>query len=415
MSSKNILTLSSASIASQFITILGTLITARLFLPDDFGQLAFFFSLITLLTILGTLEYHRVISITEKDENSFIALNLVAKLLFFFGLFLLIILFFFDQFLIGFIGNKINYYWLYLLPVTLFASALFQSFSLLLNRFSLYKELAVSRVFLAFVVVLLNVAFGIYAVEGGLIFGTTVGTFLAFLLIFSISYRVFEKKIFQSNTKSEKKLSKDYINHPKHLTPSVMFGSTAEQIPIFIFFLFFDLKEAGFYAMATRVIYLPLTLIANAVGEVYRQEIFDAFRTRGSFEDVHYRTLKKTIFMALFIPILYPLLPVIFEIALGSEWIPAAKYSQILLISLFFQFIITPLDKSSLLVGATRYIFFWQFSRFFLNLFAVAAIYLFQLTAVEYLYWLVAVNILLYLVEGYAQLQFAKTRNIIEK
>lgn len=415
MSSKNILTLSSASAASQLITILGTLITARLFLPEDFGQLAFYFSLITLLTILGTLEYQRVISITERDENSFIAINLVAKLLFFFGLFLFAILFSFDELLQGFVGDKINYYWLYLLPVTLFASALFQSFSLLLNRFSLYKELAISRVFLAFSIVLLNITFGIYAVEGGLIFGTTVGTLLAFLLIFFTSYRVFEKKIFESDSKSEKKLSKDYINHPKHLTPSVVFGSTAEQIPIFIFFLFFDLKEAGFYAMATRVIYLPLTLIANAVGEVYRQEIFDAFKTKGSFEKIHYKTLRKTILMALFIPILYPLLPLAFEILLGEEWISAAQYSQILLISLFFQFIITPLDKSSLLVGATTYIFFWQLSRFLLNLIVVASVHFFELTAVEYLYWLVAVNILMYLVEGYAQLQFAKTKNTIKR
>ena len=302
-----------------------------------------------------------------------------------------------------------------LLPVTLFASALFQTFSLLLNRFSFYKSLALSRIFFASFIVLFNIIFGYFSLKGGLIFGTTIGTFVAFLLISFTSYGLFGKKIFESNFSKEKKLSVAYKNHPKHLTPSVILGTTAEQIPIFIFFTIFDIQEAGFYAMATRVIYLPLTLIANAVGEVYRQEIFNAFQEKGTFKDVHFATLKKTITIAFFIPLLYPFLPFIFEIVLGSQWIPAAEYSQILLFSLFFQFIITPLDKSSLLVGATRYIFFWQFSRLTLNLSLVIAILFFKFSVIEYLYCLVVTNIFLYLVEAYAQLQFAKTTNIIEK
>lgn len=415
MSSKNILTLSSASALSQLITISGTLITARLFLPEDFGHLAFFFSLLTILSILGTLEFQRVISITKKNEDAFVTLNLVAKLLIIFGLILFVILFLLEGLISELIKDKINYKWLYLLPVALFASALFQTFSLLLNRFSFYKSLALSRIFFASFIVIFNIIFGYFSLKGGLIFGTTIGTFVAFLLIFFTSYGLFGKKIFESNFSKEKKLSVAYKNHPKHLTPSVILGTTAEQIPIFIFFTLFDVKEAGFFAMAARVIYLPLTLVANAIGEVYRQEIFNAFQENGTFKDVHFATLKKTIIIALFIPLLYPVLPLIFETVLGSKWILAAEYSQILLFSLFFQFIITPLDKSSLLVGATRYIFFWQFSRLILNLFLVVAVLFFKFSAIEYLYSLVAINIVLYLVEAYAQLQFAKTTNIIKE
>ena len=113
MSSKNILTLSSASAVSQLITISGTLITARLFLPEDFGHLAFFFSLLTILSILGTLEFQRVISITKKNEDAFVALNLVAKLLITFGLILFVTLFLLEGLISEFIKDKINYKWLY--------------------------------------------------------------------------------------------------------------------------------------------------------------------------------------------------------------------------------------------------------------------------------------------------------------
>ena len=407
MSSKNILTLSSASAVSQLITISGTLITARLFLPEDFGHLAFFFSLLTILSILGTLEFQRIISITKKNEDAFVAINLVAKLLIIFGLTLFMTLFILEDLISNLIKDKIVYKWLYLLPITLFASALFQTFSLLLNRFSLYKNLALSRIFFASLIVIFNIIFGYFSVKGGLIFGTTIGTFIAFLLILYTSYGLFGKKIFESNFSKEKKLSKVYKNHPKHLTPSVILGTSAEQIPIFIFFTLFDVQEAGFYAMATRVIYLPITLIANSIGEVYRQEIFDAFNEKGSFKDVHYRTLKKTFLIALCIPFLYPILPLAFEFFLGSKWIPAAEYSQILTISLFFQIIITPLDKSSLLVNATKYIFFWQFLRFILNIFLIFLVLIAEISATYYLYGLVITNISLYIIEALAQLYFA--------
>jgi len=125
------------------------------------------------------------------------------------------------------------------------------------------------------------------------------------------------------------------------------------------------------------------------------------YRETGEFRQIYLKTLSHSIKIAV-IPFvaLLSIAPELFAFVFGEPWRLAGEYARILAVASFFQFIFTPIDKGALIVGATRYIFFWHLARLVgLIVIAISTSWL-ALTVETVLVMLVLVNVLLYSVEG---------------
>jgi hypothetical protein len=80
---------------------------------------------------------------------------------------------------------------------------------------------------------------------------------------------------------------------------------------------------------------------------------------------------------------------------------------SILAVSRFFSFVITPIDKASLVVQNTKYIFYWHLSRFLFNVLICVVVNYLELSPVHYLWMLVAVDLLHYGVELFYNYTFS--------
>ena len=251
--------------------------------------------------------------------------------------------------------------------------------------------------------------FGLSRVEGGMIAGQVTGQLGVTYLLARSVWRQDSRLFVNQKFNSQLRMAKRYLSHPLQIAPAQVIGVGAQQIPVFLINTAYTLASAGYFALAYRLVSLPTTLIANSIGEVYRQRISVAYAERGEFLSDFRAALNKTALIAAPpFALLYFVAPGLFAVIFGEPWRIAGEYARILLIGSFVQFIITPVDKGAVVTGASRYIFYWQLARLcsylVLSVFAV----LLDMALETVLWWFVFCNVALYLVDAVVEFCLAK-------
>lgn len=406
---RNVITLMTGTGLAQAIPIAITPILTRLYTPEDFGLVALFVACASVLSILATGRYELAITLPESDKEAANLLVLTLKLCAVTSFCLIIPIALLNEWIAEQLGNSEIAPWLYLLPISVMALGTYNAMQMWLNRYGLYKQMSMNRLQNSGYNAVINLSLGFIKFPAGLIWASTFGQVLAALTALWRSYKQDEQLFSQSDWEAQKKISRRYQHHPKHILPGQLIGAVAIQIPIFVMTSVYSLAAAGFFALAYRLVVMPTSLIASSIGDVYRQRIAKEYQEKGEFRAVYLKTVKTTAVIALPICLLmYLFSPIIFSVVLGKEWYKAGEYAQILVIAVYFQMIFTPIDKGAVLVGATKYIFLWHLTRLVLLVMAYLASNILLLKIETFLWCLVIVNIFLYTLDGYIEFLYSK-------
>ena len=138
-------------------------------------------------------------------------------------------------------------------------------------------------------------------------------------------------------------------------------------IPLYYLKLKFSLEEVGFFNIATTLLFLPVGIIANAIGQVYFQRISEYFNNNNGL--AIYQLTKTTITSAAFISsILFTtvyFLADYIDIFLGSSWKDANEVIKLFCFSSFFSFTSITIDRVSFALKKTIYPIVLNFLRLF--------------------------------------------------
>ena len=409
--SLNVLTLMAGTTIAQAIPIAISPILTRIYAPEDFGVFALYMAIVTVLSITVTGRYELAIMLPtdNKDANTLVILSILFTLCL--SAFFLIIILFFNESIAYLLGNPDISPWLYVIPLSILLTGLYNTFNYWNNRYKNYKIMSKNRIFQSAMIGGSQLSIGVaFLGAGGLVTGSIVGQLLTTIML----GRQYAKQQTNPITKwvSYKQLLQlayRYKNHPFHLLPAHWIGSAAMQLPILIISSTFGATVTGFYFMAQRLITLPVSIVASSIGDVYRQKASVAYREEGEFKSLFLRTLLVTIAIAI-VPftILYFIVPDLFSFVFGKEWRVAGEYAQVVTIAAFFQFVFTPVDKGALIVSATNYIFYWNVARLFSFLCLLLYTILFELS-VESMIWVITlINISLYFIDGLVEYNLSK-------
>jgi len=116
------------------------------------------------------------------------------------------------------------------------------------------------------------------------------------------------------------------------------------ELPPVLFAAFFSPATAGFYALAHRVISIPLALIGKAVADVFFSDSPEALRNGNLgllVSNVQTKLAQIVLPPALF---LFVAGPVLFKIVFGENWVLAGQVARWLAPMLYAQFIVSPLS-----------------------------------------------------------------------
>ncbi|MBP59133.1 MULTISPECIES: lipopolysaccharide biosynthesis protein [Idiomarina] len=359
---RNVLTLMTGTGLAQALPIAISPILTRLYTPEDFGVFALYVAIVSILAVVVTGRYELAIMLPKEDKDAFNILVLSVSLSLVISLALLI--------LIVFKGDDIAYLlkspkilpWLYWIPVSTVLTGIYQSLNYWCNRKSHYSRLAISRVFQSGGGAGGQLGMGLKgASTEGLIGGQILGVLLSTTILAKLIIKEERKLLKKTKKKDVLSLAIRYKNFPKFLVIAHGFNTVSSQIALIVLNSFFNATVAGLYMLTQRVLGAPITLVAKALGDVFRQEASFSYTRNGECLEVYKSTLKKLVFIA--IPsflLFYFIAPELFSFVFGKEWREAGEYAQILTPMFFLRFITSPLSTMFMIAEKQKLDLVWQ-------------------------------------------------------
>ncbi|ALR31086.1 hypothetical protein ATE47_11360 [Chryseobacterium sp. IHB B 17019] len=370
---KNILVLLLGTGMAQALPILFSPVLSRLYGPDAFGQLSLLTSLVTLLSVFSTGRYD--LSIVQAKSNykakSLLRISNYLNIAFFFLLSIVAILYslqnFFKLQILESLGKAI-----FVIPVMVFGYSMISIFNNWYNRSSSYKKMSSLKIIVSITTLGASLLLGFFWKD---INGLMYGYFFSLLIVGILLTQKHYTFLFGKRHKNRmKRISKEYIGYPKFLLFATLLSELSLSLPIFLLANYFGDHITGYFAFAYRVTTLPIMMLGNAIGDVYRQKAAEYYREHGECKALFISSVKRLALVGV-LPLLILILfsKLLFTFFFGAQWEVSGTISKYFAVMIFFQVISTPLAYTITFNGSQNLDMFLQIFRF---VFSFVSIYI---------------------------------------
>jgi len=352
----NVLTLMTGTAIAQAIPIIISPILTRLYTPDDFGLLALYTSVVSLIGVIVTGRYELAIMLPEYDEDAanLGALSLCVAIVI--GALTFFAVGYFNATIAGYLGKPDIAKWLYLVPLAVITIGVTQVLNYWSTRKNQYRRLATSRVAQSVTNAGVNLGQG-FAHMGvsGLIVGNFAGQVLSAGVLIKqawVDLLKYRSSIHWGRMCHNAKVYQDF---PKVNSFHAFVDILQSSGVVFIISSLFGSTVLGFYSFTLRILQAPLGLLGASVSQVFFQKASETYKNGGDLRAL----VKKTIISlsAIALPIFVTLglfAPDLFSLIFGKQWREAGTYAQILAPWLFFNFIVSPVSQVPIIVGEQK-------------------------------------------------------------
>jgi O-antigen/teichoic acid export membrane protein len=344
-----VVVLAGATAASQGLTVIATPVLTRLYDPAEFGALAAFISILTIILSVASLRYELAVPLASDDG---LAANVLVVALIVVGIVASVTALVAIP-LAGEIASWINVpdleRFMWLLPLAVLAGGVYQGLSHWAIRRQDFKRIARTRVSQAIAQVSTQLALGILVAGPiGLLIGAVVGRFNGTGTL-ALAFWQKDKDVLEFiNPAAMRAAASRYRRFPEISSGSALLNALGVQLPPLLLSVFYGAQVLGWFALGQRVIGLPMMIVGIAVAQVYFGHAAEYARTDiGKLRGLFYKTARRLAIGAL-IPIL-PLAvagPWLFSHVFGPEWTEAGEYVRVLSVMYFVQFVAVPLGQT---------------------------------------------------------------------
>ncbi|WP_418367536.1 lipopolysaccharide biosynthesis protein [Tepidibacillus sp. LV47] len=356
---RNVLTLMTGTTIAQAIPIAISPILTRLYTPKDFGVLAVFLSVTAMIGVISTGRYELAIMLPndDKDGANLVVLSLIVDG--FVSFFAFFILWFFHAPITRLLNTPEISHWLYMIPISVFLTGLYQSFNYWSNRRKQYKRLARSRVSKSFGTGIFNIGAGLtttgsFGLIGGEIFGQMLSSFV-------LGYQIYREDKELAKWISKEKIKENarrYQDFPKINSLHAFSDYFQQTLIITLITSFFGNTVLGFYSFTMRILRAPLGLIGASVAQVFFQKASETYNRGESLQPLVKKTMIQLSMIALPIfAIILLFAPHLFGVLFGMEWKEAGRYAQLLSPWLFLSFVTSPISQVPIIVNKQKSFF----------------------------------------------------------
>lgn len=365
---------------AQAIPIAISPILTRLYTPEDFGVFALYMTIVSLISIMATGRYELAIMLPKKDEDAINIVALSILISFFISIITFILIFIFNTQITNLLGNSEISIWLYLVPISVLLSGLYQSFYYWNNRKKQYKRLATSRVIQSGATATTNIGMGMASVgSGGLIVGSLVGKSIATFNLGKIILKNDKKRIVHIKRLKIFALIKKYIKFPTWNLGSGFIHTGRENIIQLFIYKYFSSSFLGFYFFSNRILKTPSTILINAFSDVFFQKLSKIT----SYDKMYSLSLRyaQKIFFILVIPYIIFVLSLkdIVPIIFGEKWGELYLYLYIMSFPIFFNIIVSHFSKILIVTNKQEISFYFHFIKFIMLICIIMFLYSFNL------------------------------------
>lgn len=333
----------------QLITILAAPLLTRLYTPEDFGVLAVYTSILSLITVVASLRYELAIPIPADDRTaaSLLVLSFVITLGLSCIMGLLILLFSDEIHTWNTTSSLAPYAWL--IPLGTMAVGTYKVLNYWTIRKRAFELIARTRLTQGIGNTSIQIAMGM-AQQGpiGLLIGQLVGQAAGISTLGRLLWRRDKDAADAVTLSSVSSAAISYSRFPIYSTISGLLNTAGLQAPALILAATYGPQVAGWYALGQRVLGIPFNLIGASVAQVYLGEISTlANSNRSELHRLFMRTALRLLMIGA-VPIATITIggPWLFEKIFGAGWGQAGLYLQLLAIALMARFVVSPLTDT---------------------------------------------------------------------
>ena len=358
---KNLLILVSGTTMAQALPILITPFLTRIYTPEDFGALALYVALVSILSSIACGRYEVAIVLPSKDKDVFSIFWLSNMIALGFSLLLLLIIIIFHKDIIEILDAEKIGKWIYVIPLSVFLMSINNSFGYLKNRFREYKVIASVSVIKSVCASVTQLISGVAKVGvSGLFFGVVVQGITG-LIGYSTRNSNFKKKYKSLSKARIYKNALIYKKLPMLGVLSTLVNSLYLNMNNIMVNLVYGISIGGFYAVANRVLGVPITIIGNSVGQIYLEKASAEKNKTGSCEIIYRNFLSKMLFFGGGgVSLGYLVVEDLLAMALGEEWRISGYYAKLMLPLFLFRFAVGPLSITLSIFNRQGLSLFWN-------------------------------------------------------
>ena len=260
---RHVVTLGLGSFVSQAIPIAASLVLSRLYSPKAYGDWGIFVSYTGILAVLVSGRYELAILRPAKKVG---ALNLVAlsTSLAFAGS----LCFFLLLHLLCSLAPSVSIPGLSYLPFYVFLTSLIQIYNGYANRTEQYDAIARSSISRSLTQAGSRIILGGFRFESGLIVGALLGSIVG---IGSLARKIHLIRDIQRSFSFRYmcQLAHIYRYFPFFQMPSALLNALSTNLPLILMAFYFNKEQIGCFSMAITLLYLPVSLISNSLGQIF--------------------------------------------------------------------------------------------------------------------------------------------------
>jgi len=348
---RNVLTLMTGSTIAQAIPIAISPILTRIYSPEDYGLVALYMSVATIASIAATGRYEMAIMLPKKDTDAANVLFLSVWITLFMSIISFIIIFSFNQKITNFLGNQEVSLWLYLVPVSVLLTGIYQSLRYWNNRKKYFTNLAKNGVIQNGTSSSLNLGFGFLGFGGGgLISASLLGQVIGILFLGKKSLNKDKGLIRFKNNIKIMALIKKYKKLPLFNLPNALVDTFKMSGITILIAKFFTTSILGQYSLAWKMVVTPAALVGNSLSQVFFQKL--ASSKKSDLNRLIMKFIIKASLIALpMYSIVYFFAPEIFIFIFGEKWELAGRIASVLSPWLFLNFISSPLSSVYIIIN----------------------------------------------------------------
>ncbi len=344
----NVLTLAGGTAFAQAIGLLVVPLLTRLYTPSDFGFYAQYTAFFNLLVPLAHFQYALAIMLPKEDSEALEVFRLSLRLAVFFVVVLFTILIFNDNSLIP-LPEIFDKHWLLtLVSLAVVLGSTVLSFNEWSNRMKNYFIMSASRVSQVGGMVISQSVAGL--IWGSTLPGLVAGHFLGYVFGLGVMVKgnktLKGKPLFFSPVKPLINSLVRYKRFPLYNSwGTLLEGISSFGVPLMLA-MYFQSDMVGNYALAHTALSAPIMLIGHSISQVLYQRMSENIKNGLDIKDMVFAVLFRQFLLSLLIAlVIYFFGPALFRFFFGDQWSSAGHFAQILVPSMFFQFIISAISN----------------------------------------------------------------------
>lgn len=334
---------------SVLINILALPFLTRLYGAAEYGELAVYVSIATVLGIPATGRFEFAILDASTDvlaRTALVACNacaLTTSSLTFLGTLAFILY-------AGREGSLSAFLSALMLAIYVYAQSMHLALYHHGLRHKAFVTIAGQKLLPAALISGLSLVFALFETPiSGLLLGLGIGTLVSTAIFaWRLSRIKFDGKV-QKNARSLPMLRRwmfENRRYPINLVSSGLLDRASSQLHIWLFAGLFDLNTVGALALYQKAIGLPTRLIGSAVGDVFKQAASEQLRDTGNCHELLISYANRLVKIGLLMAIaLVALGPWLFGLVFGSEWRLAGQFAQILGPMFCISFAVSPIGS----------------------------------------------------------------------